>query len=79
MDATAKTETATEQLLPEERRDPLLNVCIGNYRVVKLLGEGELGTALKVHLHGVSETARQKIEAAGGSIEIIAKPEASAD
>ncbi len=43
MDATAKTETATEQLLPEERRDPLLNVCIGNYRVVKLLGEGGMG------------------------------------
>lgn len=48
-------------------------------KLIKLLGEGELGTALKVHLHGVSETARQKIEAAGGSVQIIAKPEASAD
>ncbi len=43
MDATSKTEIATEPPLPEERRDPLLNVCIGNYRVIKLLGEGGMG------------------------------------
>ena len=36
---------------------------------VKLLGTGELKTALKIRLDRVSESARQKVEAAGGSIQ----------
>ncbi len=47
-------------------------------KLVKLLGEGDLTTALTVELHGVSESARQKIEAAGGSIKLVAKPEPEA-
>jgi large subunit ribosomal protein L15 len=47
-------------------------------KLVKLLGEGELKTSLKIQLHGVSEAARQKIEAAGGSIQVLAKPEPEA-
>ena len=38
---------------------------------VVILGRGELAHALKVSAHRVSEAARQKIEAAGGSVEII--------
>ena len=38
---------------------------------VKILGRGELSKALTVHAHGFSKTAREKIEAAGGSCQII--------
>ena len=34
---------------------------------VKILGEGDLKKKLAVHAHAISESARQKIEAAGGS------------
>ena len=40
---------------------------------VKLLGAGELKTALKIRLDQVSESARQKVEAAGGSIQELAQ------
>jgi len=39
--------------------------------LLKILGEGELQSALTVHAHKFSATARQKIEAVGGTIEII--------
>lgn len=38
---------------------------------VVVLGDGELKTALKVKVHRVSKGARAKIEAAGGSVELI--------
>jgi large subunit ribosomal protein L15 len=38
---------------------------------VRILGNGELKVPLKVRAHHVSAGARQKIEAAGGSVEII--------
>ncbi|HET9886630.1 MAG TPA: 50S ribosomal protein L15 [bacterium] len=38
---------------------------------VKILGMGEIEAAYTVQVHGVSESARQKIEAKGGQIEII--------
>jgi large subunit ribosomal protein L15 len=38
---------------------------------VVILGDGELKTALKVKVHRVSKGARAKIEAAGGSVELI--------
>ena len=38
---------------------------------VVILGEGELNKALRVSVHRVSKGARAKIEAAGGSVEII--------
>jgi len=39
--------------------------------LVKILGEGEIEHALHIRAHKVSGSARTKIEAAGGSIEII--------
>lgn len=45
---------------------------------IKLLGQGELKTALTVKLDGISESARQKVEAAGGSIQEIVKAAAEA-
>ncbi len=38
---------------------------------VKVLGRGELDRPLTVRVHAVSGSARQKIEQAGGSIEIL--------
>jgi len=40
--------------------------------MLKVLGDGTLTRGLTVHAHAVSTTARQKIEAAGGRVEIIA-------
>jgi large subunit ribosomal protein L15 len=42
------------------RRDP-----------VKILARGEISKSLKVKAHGFSKAAREKIEAAGGSCEVI--------
>ena len=38
---------------------------------VKLLGSGEISYPLNVKVHQASKTARQKIESAGGTVEII--------
>jgi large subunit ribosomal protein L15 len=39
---------------------------------VKVLGAGDLAVALKLRVTAVSDSARKKIEAAGGSVEILA-------
>jgi large subunit ribosomal protein L15 len=44
---------------------------------VKILGEGELAKKLTIKAHRVSETAKAKIEQAGGTIELIATTEAT--
>jgi large subunit ribosomal protein L15 len=38
---------------------------------LKILGTGELGLALKVSAHAVSKSARAKLEAAGGAVELV--------
>ena len=38
---------------------------------VKILGQGDISKALTVHAHGFSKTAREKIEAAGGTCQLI--------
>ena len=38
---------------------------------VKVLGRGELSKPLTVHAHGFSKSAREKIESAGGTCQII--------
>jgi large subunit ribosomal protein L15 len=38
---------------------------------VVILGRGEVTVALKVRIHRITKSARAKIEAAGGSVEII--------
>jgi large subunit ribosomal protein L15 len=40
--------------------------------LVKVLGDGELKTKLAVHAHAFSDSAKQKITAAGGTIEVLA-------
>jgi large subunit ribosomal protein L15 len=55
--------------------DPLTMAAAGLIREperpVVVLGVGVLRTALKVKAHRFSKTAREKIEAAGGSVEVI--------
>jgi large subunit ribosomal protein L15 len=53
--------------------DALRNVRLATRRgvPVKILGRGELSKALTVHAHGFSKTAREKIEAAGGTCQLI--------
>jgi large subunit ribosomal protein L15 len=44
-----------------------------NAKVVKLLGNGEIKTALTIKVHRASKSAREKIEAAGGTLELLAE------
>jgi large subunit ribosomal protein L15 len=49
-------------------------------KIIKLLGTGELKTALKISVHKVSESAKSKVEAAGGSVTLLEAPaEAAAE
>jgi large subunit ribosomal protein L15 len=41
---------------------------------VKILGNGELKTKLTVVAHSISASAREKIEAAGGSVTLLREP-----
>ena len=38
---------------------------------VKVLGDGEVGKALKISAHKFSKSAREKVEAAGGQCEVL--------
>lgn len=38
---------------------------------VKVLGKGDLSPALTVKVNGVSKTAKEKIESAGGKVELL--------
>ena len=42
--------------------------------LVKVLGDGELGTAVTVSAHAFSRSAQSAIEAAGGSVQVLPKP-----
>lgn len=60
-DAEVTPETLAAARLLRDPRNPIV-----------VLGRGELKVALKVRVQRVSEGARAKIEAAGGSVELIA-------
>lgn len=55
-------ETLKEARLVKDTSSPIV-----------LLGEGDVDVALTVSVHRISKGARAKIEAAGGSVEIISK------
>jgi large subunit ribosomal protein L15 len=59
-----------EEITPEVLHSNRL-VDIGKGRPVKVLGDGEITRKVTVRAHKVSESARAKIEAAGGSVEIL--------
>ncbi len=41
---------------------------------VKILGEGDLGKKLTIRVHYASKSAREKIEGAGGTLELLVEP-----
>jgi hypothetical protein len=43
---------------------------------VKLLGTGEVSKKLTIRVHAISASAREKIEAAGGTIDLLREPKA---
>jgi large subunit ribosomal protein L15 len=47
------------------------NGAVRRGELVKVLGTGELSVALRVSAHAVSQSARQKIEAAGGTVSLL--------
>ena len=46
---------------------------LGKRDLVKILATGELTTKVNVSVHGISETAKAKIEGLGGSVTIVKK------
>lgn len=42
-------------------------------KIIKLLAGGEIKTAFTIKVHRISKSAQTKVEAAGGSVELIAK------
>jgi large subunit ribosomal protein L15 len=59
-DSEVTPETLQEARLLRDHRNPVV-----------ILGRGELEVALKVRVHRVTKGAQAKIEAAGGSVEIV--------
>ncbi len=47
---------------------------VGKKELVKILGNGTIDQAVRVEAHGFSESARQAIEAAGGSVSVAPMP-----
>jgi large subunit ribosomal protein L15 len=47
------------------------NGAVRGGELVKVLGDGELSVALRVSAHRVSASARQQIEAAGGTVTLL--------
>lgn len=58
---------AKSEVTPETLRE--VGLIRSKRHMIKLLGDGELKTALTVRVHRVSAPARAKIEAAGGTVE----------
>lgn len=56
------------ELTPEDLREAGLTDADSP---VKLLGKGSLEVSLTVHVHAVSSGAREKVEQAGGTVELI--------
>jgi len=57
-----------DELNPEMLRE---HGWLGKRELLKVLGQGDLGHAVTVKAHAFSESARAKIEKAGGSCEVI--------
>ena len=62
---------AGSQVTPEELVEQGFMTKAQGKGLVKILGDGEVDRALNVRAHKFSASARAKIEAAGGSVEII--------
>jgi large subunit ribosomal protein L15 len=74
--ATVNLKHLSDRFDENAKIDPAALVAAGLLRnlkgKVKILGVGEAKPGLKLHVHSISDSARQKIENSGGSIEILA-------
>ena len=59
-----------DEITPEVLHESGL-IDLGKGRPVKLLGDGEISRKLTVRVHALSAGARDKIEKAGGSVELL--------
>jgi len=57
------------EITPESLRKA--GVVSSRNTLVKILGQGELKGAITVHAHRFSKSAREKIEKAGGKVELL--------
>jgi large subunit ribosomal protein L15 len=64
-------EFDSDEVSPETLRARGL---VHKHGLVKVLGRGELSRALTVRAHAFSSSARQAIEGAGGTVEVIPPP-----
>ena len=67
LDKLAPNTVVTAELL---RQNGMVK---GRFDGLRILGVGELTKPLTIHAHHFTESAREKIEAAGGTIELIVK------
>lgn len=67
----ADLERVTEDVVTPEVLHAHGIVNLNRAMPVKLLGKGDIDRALTVRVHRVSEGARAKVEAAGGTVEIL--------
>ena len=70
IDDLAPFEAGTHVTPDELVKQELMTKAQGN-GLIKVLGNGEVSRALTVRAHKFSTSAREKIEAAGGTVEII--------
>lgn len=61
-----------DELTPDSLLE--LGILRDNQKPLKILANGELSKAIRISAHKVSEGARQKIEAAGGTVTILETP-----
>ena len=64
------------EITPEVLRKA--GVVSSRHTLVKVLGQGELSSAITVHAHKFSKSAREKIEKAGGKVEVVSGPKSAA-
>ena len=64
MEGNSETELTLEVLSS-------LGILKKNHELVKVLGNGEIKTAVTVHAHKFSKSAQEKIEKAGGKVVVI--------
>ncbi|TAK53176.1 MAG: 50S ribosomal protein L15 [Bacteroidetes bacterium] len=70
-DLAAKGKITAEKIDPEYLFS--IGAISSRNRPVKILGDGEITKKLTIAAHAFSKTAKQKIEAAGGSVETVAR------
>lgn len=67
----AKRFSAGEVVDPESLKNK--GLVKGKKKLIKILGDGEINIPLTVRVHAISKSAKEKIERAGGKVELLSK------